>query len=202
MNLSPTHISIRGAAIVLVVASFLGVAACSTTTSSDGVRARTTTVSRAPGTTYESSSQLEPAVMVQVPTDIDPAADPGNPVEVAQAFVTTLTNREPEDSDATWRHRWSKWATTTLSAPWGDGRGPNAYLAEVEGRHGLAVGMIIGSAVHDCDDAHCSVDIVADQTFILDGRVLNDANFVTWRLALRSEGGSWLVDAVSFGAGS
>ncbi len=140
--------------------------------------------------------------MVQVPADIDPDGDAGDPLAVAEAFVTTITNRPTAESDESWRRRWSKWATSSLSSTWGADRGPDAYRSEVQRRHGLAVGMIVGSAVHDCDDVRCSVDVVADQIFVLDDSVLGETNFVTWNVTLsRSESG-WLVDAVSFGAGS
>jgi hypothetical protein len=140
--------------------------------------------------------------MVQVPLEIDPDANAGNPVEVAEAFVTTLTNREPTESNDTWRLRWSRWATSAFAATWGADRGPDAYRVEVEGRRGLAVGMVVGSAVHGCDDSHCSVDVVADQTLVFDGHVINERNFVTWKLELRRETAGWRVDAVGFGAGS
>jgi hypothetical protein len=115
--------------------------------------------------------------------------------------VTTLTDRPLAEDDESWRRRWSKWTTPTLSGSWSD-RGPDAYRSEVEGRHGLAVGMIVGTAMRDCGDSRCTVDVVADQTFVFDGRVLNERNFVTWKLALRREAAGWLVDSVSFGAGS
>jgi hypothetical protein len=202
MTSSRTHPAIRRAVIVFATASSLGVAACSMTTSPEVVAAPSRSLSRAPGTTSEPASNLEPPLMVQVPSDIDPDADAANPVEVAEAFVTTLTNRAPTDSDAGWRQRWSRWTTPELSAAWGDDRGADAYRVEVEGRHGFAVGTIVGSAVYDCDDTHCSVDVVADQTLVLDGHALNERNFVTWRLKLRREGAGWLVEAVAFGAGS
>ena len=139
--------------------------------------------------------------MIQVPIDVDPRADAKNPLEVAEAFVTTLTNRTSLEDAESWRRRWSKWTTQTLSGSWSE-RGPDAYRSEVDGRHGLAVGMIVGTAVGDCDDSRCAIDVVADQTFVFDGHVLNETNFVTWKLVLRRDAAGWLVDSVSFGAGS
>lgn len=180
----------------------MAAASCSMPATPDVVDGQDTIVIRTPDTTGASASQLEPPVMVQVPADIDPDGDARDPLAVAEAFVTTITNRPTAESDESWRRRWSKWATSSLSSMWGEDRGPDAYRSEVQRRHGLAVGMIVGSAVHDCDDVRCSADVVADQTFVLDDGVLSETNFVTWKVTLaRSESG-WLVDAVSFGAGS
>jgi len=201
MSSSRTHSAIRRSAIVAGIASALAVAACSVTTSPEVVTEPSTSISGTLSTTSESAPQLEPPVMVRVPSYVDPPVDAA-PLEVAEAFVTALTNREPAESNEGWRLRWSKWATSALSAAWGDDRGTDAYQLEVEGRHGRAVGIVVGSAVHDCDEAHCLVDVVVDQILVLDGHMLNERNFVTWKIELRREAARWLVDAVRFGAGS
>ena len=202
MSSSATHTSVRRAVIVLTAASCIGgIAACSTSTTPEVVAVPSTSVVVVAGTTSEPVSPLEPPVMVQVPVDVDPPADATKPDEVADAFVTTLTNRTSSEDDESWRRRWSKWTTPALSASWSN-RGPDAYRLEVERRHGLAVGMIVGTAVRDCVDSRCTVDVVADQTLVFDGRVLNETNLVTWKLELRRDAAGWLVDSVSFGAGS
>lgn len=202
MSSSPKRTRIRRTAVLLMSMLAMGVTSCSMTTAPEAVDSQDTIVIRTPDTTGSSASQLEPPVMVQVPTDIDPDGDAGDPLAVAEAFVTTITNRPTAESDESWRRRWSKWATSSLSSRLGGDRGPDAYRSEVQRRHGLAVGMIVGSAVHDCDDVRCSVDVVADQTFVLSTPSSSETNFVTWKVTLsRSESG-WLVDAVTFGAGS
>lgn len=180
----------------------MAVTSCSMTTEPEVVADSDTIAIGTPGPTGAPVSQLEPPVMVQVPTDIDPDIDARDPLAVAEAFVTTITNRPSAESDESWRRRWSKWATSSLSSTWGAERGPDAYRSEVQRRHGLAVGMIVGAAVHDCDAVRCSVDVVADQSIVLDDGVLGETNFVTWKLELRAAASGWLVESVSFGAGS
>ncbi len=200
MNPAPTHTPLRRLATAASFASLLGMSACSMTTAPEPVRDAAPMPAPVAGTSLGPASNLEPPVMVQIPTDIDPSADHLNSLAVAQAFVTTVTNRPERESYNDWRRRGSKWTTESLSSSFGGDRGPDAYRREVDARHGLAVGMVVGSSVHDCDGARCAVDVVADQTFILDGRVLDETNFVTWKLELRREASGWLVDAVGFGS--
>jgi hypothetical protein len=188
-------------ALAFTVAGSLAVSSCSMTTSADP-HAGAVHSADVPGSSLDDAVNLEPPVMVQLPEDVDPPADPMDPSAVAQAFVITVTNRLPNETAGSWRRRWSKWTTQTLAMSFGTDRGLDGYRRAVEARGGVSVGSVVGLAVRDCGVDHCSVDVVADETLVLDGRVLEESNFVTWRLELRRDPDGWFVDGVGFGAGS
>lgn len=201
MNPSTPLARLSRFALAVAVAGSLGVSGCSTTTSPEPA-ADALPSAQVPGSSLDEPVNLEPPVMLQLPADVDPPADPMDPSTVAQAFVITVTNRLPNEEVDSWRRRWSKWTTKALAASFGGERGSDAYRGAVEARGGVAVGTVVGLAVRDCGVDHCSIDVIADETLVLDGRVLEEANFVTWKLELRREPNGWLVDAVGFGAGS
>lgn len=143
--------------------------------------------------------EAEPPAMVGLPPDSDPTADPEDPVAVATALVTVLTNHRNDVSESTWRDRWSRWAAPALAAEL-NGNGAHGTYFEV-GRTGkvVAVGVIVGSARRACSNDRCQVIVLTDETLLVDGHPLDERNFVSWQIDLeRTNASGWRASRIGF----
>lgn len=144
--------------------------------------------------------EAEPPATVELPPDGDPTADPEDPVAVATALVTVLTNYRNGVSESTWHDRWSRWVTPALAADLNDNGAHGTYFQV--GRTGkvVAVGVIVGSARRACSNDRCQVIVLADETLLVDGQPLDERNFVSWQIDLeRTNASGWRASRISFG---
>lgn len=135
-------------------------------------------------------------------TNVAVVSDRSDPVLVARAFVTVLTNRGDRETKAEWRSRLRPWATPAALDALSVREGNPVFDAEVARRGGRAVGVVVGDATMSREASSAAVLVVIDETVVFDGQPLDVENFVTWRLTLDRLDDGWHVSGAGFGGGS
>ena len=137
-------------------------------------------------------------MIVPLPPADDPTADPQDPVAVASALVTVLTNHRSDLSARAWRDRWSKWVTPALAIQLEDHRTHGTYDEELEAAGAEEIGVVVGSATRVCSAQRCQVIVVADQTLLVEAEPIVEHNFVSWAIDLeRPDESGWRVSGIS-----